>query len=599
MSDNVALAQTMNSQDDEAAFVTNHWNKFNDQRAEWVRLKEETRSYLFATDTRHTDVGDEGWAHNTTLPKLCQIRDNLHSNYIQALFPNDKWLTWEAYTRADAEFNKSRSITTYMENKTREGGFREEISKVVNDYIDFGICFVTCEYESNHRVEANGEKTPLFIGPKAKRISPYDIVFDPTARSFDESYKIVRTMTSISNLMALANSSPDQEFWSTVIEKRKGVSKALAGTKASERSKNDAYQIEGFGSLAEYYGGDSVEVLEFWGDYYDHETETLHENMVITIVDRSTVVRKEKIPNWMGRAPIQSSVWRERPDNLWGMGPLDNLVGMQYKLDHWHNMASEAIDLSIRPPIATRGVVEEFEWAPGSEIQLGEDGTVQELGKNLNGVFAANAQIQELENRMEFYAGSPREAMGFRTPGEKTLGEVNQLANAGNRIFQEKITNFEITCLEPLLNLMLETSVRNMDLTDTVRVYDSKKNMTDFLSVTKDDITASGVLRPIGARHFAKQAQDFQNIMSIFNSPMGEMVKPHTSALGLVEFIKDSTNLGAYKVFEKNVAIEEQQDIQREMSQSQEDLAVESGAPTMEEAIVTQSGIDEETGRGL
>ena len=83
------------------------------------------------------------WKNTTTLPKLTQIRDNLHSNYKAALFPNDKWLSWQAYTKDAAKLDKARTITSYMENKTRESNFETECSKLILDYIDYGNCFAT------------------------------------------------------------------------------------------------------------------------------------------------------------------------------------------------------------------------------------------------------------------------------------------------------------------------------------------------------------------------------------------------------------------------------------------------------------------------
>ena len=50
------------------------------------------RNFLFATDTSKTSVGGLPWKNSTTLPKLTQIRDNLHANYMSAVFPNDNWL---------------------------------------------------------------------------------------------------------------------------------------------------------------------------------------------------------------------------------------------------------------------------------------------------------------------------------------------------------------------------------------------------------------------------------------------------------------------------------------------------------------------------
>jgi hypothetical protein len=95
------------------------------------------------------------------------------------------------------------------------------------------------------------------------------------------------------------------------------------------------------------------------------------------------------------------------------------------------------------------------------------------MGKNMNAVIAADNAIALYENKMEEYAGAPKQAMGIRTPGEKTMYEVQQLQNAAGRIFQEKTTLFEINMVEKLLNLMLECARRNIEAVDIVRSFDN------------------------------------------------------------------------------------------------------------------------------
>ena len=81
--------------DDHARNIANMWDVFNKQRREKIDEWKELRNYLFATDTSTTSNQTLPWKNSTTLPKLTQIRDNLHSNYLSALFPNDQWLRWE------------------------------------------------------------------------------------------------------------------------------------------------------------------------------------------------------------------------------------------------------------------------------------------------------------------------------------------------------------------------------------------------------------------------------------------------------------------------------------------------------------------------
>jgi hypothetical protein len=564
--------------DDKSDWVTRLWDNYHTQRHPKVAEWKELRNYIFATDTSTTSNRTLPWKNSTTIPKLCQIRDNLHSNYISALFPNDNWIRWEA-----ADFNSSLKdvadvIKGYMDNKTRMGHFQTEMSKLLYDYIDYGNAFATVTYEANYH-QLDGEMIPEYIGPRVYRISPMDIVFNPLASSFEESFKIVRSVKTMGDIAKLAKVS-DQGFWGKILEDRRDMRYKLGGYNIEDWDKYEGFQVDGFGNMYEYYMSDYVEILEFYGDWFDVTKQELHENVHIIVADRRCAVYEEPIPNWFGTSPFFHVGWRFRPDNLWSMGPLDNLVGMQYRIDHLENLKADAMDLAVHPMLVIQGEVEEFEWRPGGEIHIDESGGITELGKNLNGIISANNEISMLEQKMEEYAGAPREAMGIRSPGEKTAFEVQQLQNAGGRIFQEKITNFEIELLEPVLNSMLESARRNLDGADTIRVFDDELNVQLFESVTKDDITASGRLRPIGARHFAKQAQDLQNLMGVYSNPsLVQMLAPHTSAVQMTKFIEDVTGLGGYKIWSPNVAIGEQQETARQAGQAQEDLQVEGSQP--------------------
>lgn len=580
MSDKVAELMSLLAPDSSAQWVSYMWDKLNQQRRNKIEEWKELRNYIFATDTSSTTNGALPWKNSTTIPKLCQIRDNLHSNYLSALFPNDNWLKWQGYSKEDSLKEKAKSIQSYMANKCRESHFRTEISKILYDYIDYGNSFATVSFESVYKEMPDGKKYPTYIGPRLHRISPLDIVFNPLADSFTNSYKIVRSVKTLGELKKLALTEPEQSYWAKALAKREEIVMRQGGYSIEDFDKAAGYTVDGFGNLYEYYQSDYVEILEFYGDYHDQSTGELKTNKIITVVDRTTTVREEDIPSWLGHAPIYHVGWRFRQDNLWAMGPLDNIVGIQYRIDHLENLKADAMDLIVHPPLKIRGEVEEFAWEPGAEIHIDEAGDVSEVAKNLNGIIAASNDIQYYESVMEVMSGSPREAMGFRTPGEKTALEVQQLATAASRIFQEKITNFEIELLEQVLNAMLEVSSRNMDTFDVIRVMDDDIGVEVFKSVTKEDITANGKLRPIGARHFAKQAQDLQNLIGVFNSPLGQLITPHTSGKNVAKFVEDITGLSGYGIFRENVAIAEQQQTQSLAQQAQEDLAVEASVPS-------------------
>jgi hypothetical protein len=557
--------------------LATRWDDLKGQRDPWEAEKKEIRDYVFATDTSSTSNSRLPWKNSTTIPKLCQIRDNLHANYISAMFPNDNWMKWEAYTQDANELTKRNAIQAYMSNKTRESNFRDTVSKLALDYIDYGIAIADSVWVNENKEDENGEIIPGYVGPMAIRVSPLDVVFDPTAISFEKSWKITRSIKRFGEMLLEEKQKPgswDADALSVANNNRV----ASGGFTADDFEKSGAYSIDGFGDLHEYYGSGFVEILEFEGTYHDMSTGELLDDYLITIIDRAHVVRKMPIPAWKRGGHKVMASWRKRPDNLYGMGPLDNLVGMQYRLDHLENLKADILDLTAAPPLKIIGDVDEFDWKPFAEIHVSEGGDVAPLAPS-TGVLQIAGEMQVIMSVMEEMAGAPKQAMGIRTPGEKTAFEVQQLENAAGRIFQEKVNQFEIELLEPLLNNMLECAVREMNAPDIIRVMDDDLGVVEFSQITKEDITAKGKLRPVGARHFAQQAQLVQNLTTLANTGVWQMISPHISRKRLGSMVEDLLNIERFDLISDNAGLMDDIDSQRLAQQGQEDLAVEQATP--------------------
>lgn len=559
---------------DIAKFIAHTWDKYNRMRDEQIAKWKEQRNYVFATDTTTTSNKSLPWKNSTTLPKLCQIRDNLHSNYLSALFPNDQWLKWEAYTLKDASKDKAETIEAYIGNKCREGGFKGITSTFLYDFIDYGNVFGTVDFEEQWREDENGQRIQGYVGPVARRISPYDIVFNPLATSFKDSFKIVRSIKTLGELAIMAEEQPENMWLAKALENRNKMQSHMNAYGLDDFHKQEGIQIDGFGNMQDYLQSGYVELLTFYGDIYDPETGELQKGREVVVLDRMWKIQDRPMVSWFGSAPIFHVGWRLRPDNLWAQGPLENLVGMQYRIDHLENAKADAMDLGIHPPIVIKGEVEAFRYGPGEEIHIDENGSVEELGRNAQWVLQAENAIERLEQRMEMFAGAPREAMGIRSAGEKTAFEVQQLQNAAGRIFQEKISTFETEMLEPLLNAMLETGRRNLNASDVIKVLDNDLGANKFVEIKKEDITASGVIRPIGARHFAAQAQLVQNITQLSNTPVWQQIAPHVSVKSLARLVEDVFGLNRFDLIQPNAALYEQAELQQLAGRVQEETAM-------------------------
>jgi hypothetical protein len=329
--------------------------------------------------------------------------------------------------------------------------------------------------------------------------------------------------------------------------------------------------VDGFGSLSAYLNSGLIEFLEFEGDVYDPDTKTILVGHRIIVMDKKHVVYCAPFESWLGTSSKEHVAWRLRPDNLIGMGPLDNLVGMQYRIDHLENLKADVFDQIAHPVVYSQGYVEDWSWGPGEKINGDVDSQVTMLRPDTTAL-NADFQIQNLMQVMEEMAGAPKQAMGIRTPGEKTAFEVQTLDNAAGRIFQMKVAWFEQQLVEPLLNQMLELARRNLNVTDLVSVIDDDFGVVEFKSITQEDLQSKGRLTPVGARHYARQNQLAQNLMGFINSAAYQdpMVQAHVSSIKLAKTIEQLLDIEQFGLVIPNIRVAEQMELQQQQTSAQE-----------------------------
>lgn len=583
----VLLLEDVIDKDTLGSSIANMWTTWNQGRQVKMGEWQELRRYLYATDTKHTSNSKLPWTNSTTLPKLTQIRDNLYANYIATMFPKRRWLNWEGQSAADETSGKVDSIKDYMMWAANQRQFKEEIKKLVLDYIDFGNCFSTVEWvDESQEDDRTGIKVG-YIGPRIIRIPPQDICMNPTAASFSNAPKIYKTLMTIGEakdvLERMSTTETDRELASKVFDYLLEVRHSASNFGETEIQVTDvSYSVDGFTSFKHYLQSDYVELLTFVGDIYDRENNVFLKNHLVVVIDRHKIAIKKPYPYPLAEVPLYHAGWRIRQDNLWAMGPLDNLVGLQYRLDHIENMKSDILDLVTYPVLKIKGTgaVGDFEWGPMERIYTDSDGDVEMMAPDVNAL-NMNIEIAQIEQRMEEMAGSPKEAMGFRTPGEKTAYEVQRLENAAARIFQNKISQFEELIIEPLLNAMLVLAKENLTET-TIRAIDQEYGVVDFQNITRSDLSANGRIKPIAARHFAEQAELIQNLTSWSQSPLGQdpTIKQHFSSLALAKVIEEVLNLQDYEIMIPYVGISEASESQKLMQAAQESQMTEAVAPT-------------------
>lgn len=563
-----------------AAHVADKWTTWNSARSVWLNERKELRAYLTATSTRDTTNSKLPWKNSTVTPKLTQIRDNLHANYMAALFPNDEWLQWKASEEQGSDKATAILMQDYMKTKLKASGFELVVSQLIYDYIDYGNVIAGHEYVTEVKKDpTTGEEAIVYQGPRAFRVSPLDVVFDPTASSFDRSPFIRRSLLSLGDLVNRVKTQPhlgyNADSVAKAIELRSSMRDQIDFIKAEGMS------IDGFSSLEQYFTSGMCEILEFWGDIYDLSENKLYKDHVVMVIDRRWVLYEGPNKSWLAEKPYKHCGWRLRSDNLWAAGPLDQLVGMQYRIDHLENLKADVFDQIAHPIVVISGsTVESLKFAPGEQWYLGDDGKADVLKPDATAL-NADMQIDNLMAKMEEMAGAPKQAMGIRTPGEKTKYEVQVLENGAGRIFQNKITWFERNIIEPLVNSMLEEARRNLVGADVAVSTDPDYGATSFINVTKQDLLSKGKFYPVGARHFAAQALFTQNLSATIQQVAGvPSIMNHISGLAIAKAIEDVMGWRKHGIVKPNINILEQLESQRIVEAGKQSLAAEAAMPS-------------------
>lgn len=500
--------------------ISNKWLVWMNARAPWEERYRKVLQYLYSTTT-DTIYGQASnpWCSNVHIPKLTQLRDVLITYELESLFSLQEYYMFEGFTK-DANTIKNRAlIRDLLGDILEKGKFKQVTEKLIEDYIDAGNCFAMPVWVQEEVEDPDGFTKVIWEGAKAVRINPLDITFDPTASEFKDSPKIIRTVVSLGELAVMAEKD---------LIMKKGFDKAMkirqdimTAKTNGDTIKGDEITIAGFGNWSSYVSSDVVELLTFYGTVYDVVKKELHKNKKIVIMDRRVLLTEEPLEPLCGYDFIFKGGYRDRKDILWSMSPLENLLGMQARIDFLENKRSDCYDATVNPVKLIKGNVDlPDSLGPGDEIRTDIDCDVRYLAPDTS-ILTADTLIDRYEIKMEEFVGSPKEVLGLRTPGEKTMFEVDQLMTAATRIFQRQIRKFEQDIFEPLINALFQKFLREKSgQTIQVKVWDSENEIYRFEDIEIDAINSLGKIKVIGSTTYQDRTQIAQALQMLGQNPL-------------------------------------------------------------------------------
>lgn len=547
--------------------VASLWWKWDSRREKAKKSWNETERYVYATDTTSL-IGLGQYDHTTHIPVVHQVRENLVSILYETVVPHEDWLGWKPYDKQAANLKKRDKVLAFIKNRHALNGFTKVIRKVITDLVDYGNCFCQVTYKAS---------SEGYNGPVINRISPYDIVFDPTVSEFSKAPKIVREVISIGEFFTR---SQDTELWD------KGIVNAVLGNRSGNQKgfmesqyRDPQFTPAGFGSRQEYFESGFIELLWFYGDVWDRDKNEYKADRCIVVVDRCQKLAdfEEKEPN------IFKSGWKQRPDNSWCQGPLEQIIGLNFQINHRENSKSDVLDRAINPDKLYVGPVEEIYNDQTGQVKYlaAEGGTVQDLTPDMT-VLTADMHQDRLLAFASEAVGLPPQIMGFRTPGEKTLGEVQQLDSSAFRKFILKAAIFEEELLEPAVSAELQLSVKNY--TSVIQaMQQNKEGLMTFFEVTEDDLRSNGVLVPYGSRRFSRQLQQLTTLQQLGNSNLAQLIASHINTYNLAQSVERLGGFEQFEIIKKFAALEEQAEAQSLQASLEQGMVDELSQPSIQE----------------
>jgi hypothetical protein len=569
------ISLSYSNNDNIAGGIASQWHEWDSARTGALELWAEIDAYLHATDTSMLEGGD-AFDHKTHLPILSELHEDLIAIVYSTMFPHDDWLSWKGFDVNAITQTLRKKVLSYVKQSHAMSGFSRTMRKVIDDLVRYGNCFTKVDYVDNSQEGEEGVVSG-YAGPRVKRISPMDIVFNPVACDFASTPKIIRTLVSLGEFHDFVKNIEDSDLelddeqLRTLMQRRTGT-----GYNTTERYKETQFIPQGFGSIQEYYNCGYIELLWFYGDVFDDEEAEVHKKRCIVVADRDTVVlnKEDLFP------AIFKGSWTPRPDNLWSQGPLDKVVGINYMINHRENGKNDAIDKFIYPDRAYVGDVEEIydEVTGHTKYIMPEGGSVNDIRPDST-VLTFDNQIMMHRELARTSARLPQQLAGFRTAGEKTATEVQSLNDGAFRGFINKVGQVEEDLLEP--TVQAEIRIAKNNYASVIKVLEEDEDgIMLTTSITEEDLSANGKLIPYGSRRFARQLQQSSYIQLIANSNLYQIMAPHASAYNLSKAVEKLGGLDDFNIISKNVAVDDALELQEKQTLAQQESIRSASEPT-------------------
>lgn len=413
------------------------------------------QAYLCQQKPALNPQAEADWTSNQiNRPVLYETVETLNAYLLNALFPAGERF-FSVLPLEESEQETARQVETFLRQKLEDFHFSDKYALFLKQLLITGnsIAAVPWKTKQGEKITSHPktvlgleidrqitiESQIIYEGPDFEVLDMMEVVLDPEASCFDDATLIRRLERRLDSL------------------KNAGIYHNLDALEASLTTAQNNYSVN---KIAVSIKPPVVVIYEAWGDFYLNGE--LFENSVATVSESGILLRLEPIGFLGAQKPFIFSTLIPLPNQLYGLGAIENCLGLQDAINLLTNQKLDTIQMSIHSPFTYLVNDDIFDPSsvitqPGALIPVKNHDTLRPL-QHLNNFSVAFSEIADLKSEIQEATGAFKlfNTQGVSEgAGNRTATEITALLQGGAQKYSALLSHLESNSLEPFLKLVL------------------------------------------------------------------------------------------------------------------------------------------------
>jgi hypothetical protein len=284
--------------------------------------------------------------------------------------------------------------------------------------------------------------------------------------------------------------------------------------------------------------GDAHEIIECWGTIEAPGDGGVgkkpYVNFVGAVINRQRLVRFEPSYLWSGKAAVGMAKYRDVPGQVYGIGPLEPVLGLQDLINARTNQLIDIVSYSINPEYKAYDdsrLASEFVSAPNKIHWVQDMDNLQVIQKDLRGLNVAMGDVELLKQEFMRMVKSASPASG---PSDESATKTRQQGAAVGNDLAKIAAYIEETGLAPIMDLFIELNAQYLPKATAVRMIESGQPV--FKEVSPETIRKGYLARVKGTSFALDKQERLDKLLMFLQMVIGSPLA--TSAVDLLALYK-------------------------------------------------------------